>query len=267
MHLIVIGGAQRTGTTLLQTMIADGLTHAPILPEAHILCDLMSVYKRAKSEGMKTSKYYPTTDDLRAFFREVADLHFSALDKIYTQIDHLVLKDPNFSQVLPELFELFPTLKPIICVRDPRDIAASFVKIGERQREIGMETAYTKRNVGLVCKKINASYRFLFECPQSGPLLLVRYESLVRAPVETLRDVGIHLGLPVDPKRSHSSGWLEEPYRHQKTWVTELEGKEPTAQSVGSYAEILSPKEIGKVEELCADAMKIFDYRPTETAL
>jgi hypothetical protein len=47
MKLILIGGAQRSGTTLLQTLLANAIDE-PILPEAHILCDMLTSFKRAK---------------------------------------------------------------------------------------------------------------------------------------------------------------------------------------------------------------------------
>ena len=57
MQLIIIGGAQRSGTTLLQTLLANAL-NAPLLPEAHILCDILAAYKRAKEFGHKTYFFY-----------------------------------------------------------------------------------------------------------------------------------------------------------------------------------------------------------------
>ena len=47
----------------------------------------------------------------------------------------LVLKDPNFVQVLDEAEASVSPLVRIVCMRDPRDIAASFVQIGQRQSQ------------------------------------------------------------------------------------------------------------------------------------
>ena len=41
MQLILIGGGQRSGTTLLQTLLANALG-SPNLPEAHILSDILA---------------------------------------------------------------------------------------------------------------------------------------------------------------------------------------------------------------------------------
>src|SRR4029077_2947951 len=74
MQLIFIGGAQRSGTTLLQTLLANAL-NAPLLPEAHILCDILAAFKRAKEFGHKTSFFYATQNDLSNFFHSITERH------------------------------------------------------------------------------------------------------------------------------------------------------------------------------------------------
>ena len=80
MRLILIGGAQRSGTTLLQTLLANAL-NAPILPEDHILCDLLTSYKRAKDAAKKTHFFYGSDASLLAFFRSCADRHVAEVAK------------------------------------------------------------------------------------------------------------------------------------------------------------------------------------------
>ena len=67
MKLILIGGAQRSGTTLLQTLLANAL-NTPLLPEAHILCDILAAYKRAKEFGHKTHFFFMQRKTILAAF-------------------------------------------------------------------------------------------------------------------------------------------------------------------------------------------------------
>ncbi|MEX0590546.1 MAG: hypothetical protein WD207_05625, partial [Xanthobacteraceae bacterium] len=69
MRIILIGGAQRSGTTIVQTLVANALDGSPVLPESHLLCDIVHAYKRAKTEWQKTSKFYDGKEDLIGFFR------------------------------------------------------------------------------------------------------------------------------------------------------------------------------------------------------
>ena len=125
MKLVLIGGAQRSGTTLLQTLLANALG-TPVLPESHILCDILTAHKRARQFWNKTRFYYRTEDDLLDFFRAFATRHIEDLARASISQSVLVLKDPNFVQLLPEAAAIFPECHRIVCVRDPRDIVASF---------------------------------------------------------------------------------------------------------------------------------------------
>jgi hypothetical protein len=112
MQLIIIGGAQRSGTTLLQTLLADAL-NAPLLPEAHILCDILAAYKRAKEFAHKTNFFYPTQNDLSNFFRSILQRHISDIVAGVGGTSVLILKDPNLIQVLDESAALCPQLNSL----------------------------------------------------------------------------------------------------------------------------------------------------------
>ena len=261
-NLILVSGAQRSGTTLVQTLLANALENAPLLPESHILCDLVLAYKRAKHEWAKTSKFYRSEAELARFFQSAAEAHLDDVIACYGKVENLVLKDPNFAKVLSEIGELFPVTTRIVCIRDPRDIVASFLKIGLRQVELEMETRYTRRDIGFICKKITASYEPLSAAGILSDLILLHYEDLVGDPKGALYRVACETGLPLKLDGLEHAAWLDEKCRHQETWITELEGRGPTPQSVGSFRHYLTNKEIGKVENLCRELMDRFDYEP-----
>ncbi|HUU24596.1 MAG TPA: sulfotransferase [Methyloceanibacter sp.] len=256
--LVLIGGAQRSGTTLLQTLLAAALG-SPNLPEAHILSDILASYKRARAFGNKTKYFYPTDDDLLSFFRSFAERHVADVNA--GKPPALVLKDPNFSQTLDEAAAIFPRATRIVSVRDPRDIAASFMRIGERESTKGKPERYAKRDIFFVSRKIRASYESLLDDADAQHAVLVRYEDLVRDPEGTLRKVGHDTGLEFSLDRIERAEWLEKGARHQDSWVTELEGTKPSPASVGSYASALRKDEIAIVQEYCEPVMRKFGYQ------
>jgi hypothetical protein len=241
-------------------MLVGGLPNAPLLPEAHILCDLLLTYKRAKLDWKKTSRFYSDASGLKEFYRSISNTHIDDLMHLYGDPDFLVLKDPNYRNVLAEVSEIFPDAKCILSVRDPRDIVTSFIKIGERQKADNIESQYTKRNINFICKKIYSSYQPIL-CNDASATI-VKYERLVTAPIETFRMIDAGLGLEIDLGRLRSLGWLEEEYRHQQTWVTALEGRPPVRTSVGSFESYLNNNELKKVETLCSEIMEHFEYQP-----
>lgn len=262
MRLILIGGAQRSGTTLLQTLLVHALGKTPLLPEAHILFDLIAAHQRAKFDKAKTSRYYEDEADLADLFRLAVRKHIDDLAARYGRSEILVLKNPNLARVVVEAKELLPDVQCIICLRDPRDIVASFLKIGRRQAERGMKTHYTRRNLDFICAKISASYKFISKEPVLPDVSPVYYEQLVTRPKDTLRRLALQADLPLHLERLDEARWLDDSARHQETWITELERHPPNPSSVGCFRSLLNDEELAKVEQVCDELMRRFSYEP-----
>jgi len=260
MQLILIGGGQRSGTTLLQTLLANALGSLN-LPEAHILSDILAAYKRAKEFGNKTSFFYPTDDSLLSFFRSFAERHVSDITA-GSKPGTLVLKDPNFVLALDEAAALFPEAIRIVCMRDPRDIAASFVKIGQRQNET-KPGKYEKRDILFISKKILASYQPLLAAVPAG-VVMVRYEDLASDPKASLQALGRDTGLKLSLDRIEDAAWLDAPARHEAAWISELEGAKPSPANIGSFKRVLLGEEVAIVQRVCEPIMRQFAYAPTD---
>lgn len=260
MQLILIGGGQRSGTTLLQTLLANALG-SPNLPEAHILSDILAAYKRAKEFGNKTSFFYPTDDGLLSFFRSFAERHVADITA-GSRPGTLVLKDPNFVQSLDEAAALFPDAIRIVCMRDPRDIAASFVKIGQR-KSAPKPGKYEKRDILFISKKILTAYQPLLAAVPAG-VVMVRYEDLAGDPKATLKALGRDTGLKLSLDRIEDAAWLDAPARHDQAWISELEGAKPSTASIGSFKRVLLGEEVAIVQRVCQPIMSQFAYAPTD---
>ena len=259
MKLLLIGGAQRSGTTLLQTLIANAL-NAPVLPETHILCDILTAYKRAKEYWKKTQRFYGTEDELYAFFRLFALRHLDDIAKSTSPQSVLVLKDPNFVHVRDEITAIFSDAIYIVCVRDPRDIAASFLQIGNRLSEQDASSKYRKRDVRFISKKIMSVYLNLLQSPQRENVVLARYEEITSSPREALQALARKTGLELSPDRIEAPEWLCADLRHDPAWITELEGQKPSPAHVGAFKQVMQPDEVALVEEICAPLMRWLGY-------
>ena len=238
MQLILIGGAQRSGTTLLQTLLANAL-NSPILPEAHILHDILATYRRAKQFGIKTGFFYATEGDLLSFFQSFARRHVADIVARAGNSTALVLKDPSFIQSLGEAAAVFPRSIRIVCLRDPRDIAASFLKIGGRELSRRKTGKYGKRDIGFICRKILSSYSPLLGSEATANAIMVRYEELASDPRKVLLDLARETGLAISLGHLENPVWLAADARHDASWTTELEGRgaSPTATLLAKHAE------------------------------
>ena len=262
MQIILIGGAQRSGTTIFQTLLVSALQSTPILPESHILYDLLFAYQKAtSSHWSKTLSFYSTRQQLATFFRSVVEQHIHDITAQYEGAEYLVLKNPNFVRVLEEAKELLPGVQHMVCVRDPRDIVASFVKIGQRQTERGIVTHYSKRNLDFICRKITTSYQSVLADSTPDDVAVISYEKLVTDAKCELRRVATYTGLPLYVDAIEGAHWLKEEYRHlAEGWVTGLEGLPPTPESVRNYQTLLTNEEVGFVEQQCRELMARFGY-------
>lgn len=261
--LWLIGGAQRSGTTLLQTLLCNHLQEAPLLSEAHILFRLLATYGLAKKDGDKTTDFYADVEGLKRFYGQIVDLHLADLGARYARLDHLVLKDPNFVRLLPDLKELLPTARLLVTMRDPRDIAASFVQIGLRERALGREVKnYTDRNIDFFCKKIKQAYQPLVDDPTlTDQVLLVRYEALARAPEEVMAVILAGSGAaPAMARDLNTMRWLDRERRHKASWISPLEEGPPSAANIGAYRATLTAEETAKIQDQCAEIMAAFGY-------
>ena len=266
MQLVLIGGAQRSGTTLLQTLLVNTL-QSPNLPEAHILSDILAAYKRAKEFGNKTNYFYATDHDLRAFFQSFAERHVADIVAKAKPSATLVLKDPNFIHVLDEAEALFPWAARIVCMRDPRDITASFVQIGQRQSGSPSDKPgkYERRDINFISKKILASYLPLMQATKPADVILVRYEAIARDPKASLAALAREAGLELSLDRIEQLAWLDAEARHEESWITELEDAGASPASVGSFERVLSGDEVAMVQEICKPIMSQFGYAPVDT--
>jgi hypothetical protein len=266
MNLILIGGAQRSGTTLLQTLVANAF-NTLILPEAHILCDLLASYKRAKNSEAKTRFFYAADADLLTFFQSCANRHIADIAAKLDFPTALVLKDPNLVQFNAEASAVLPEAIRIVSIRDPRDIAASFLRIGLRERHQGSASKYRRRDIDFIGKKITASYASLMQGSEPPGIHLVRYEELVTKPRQTLEKIAHDAGLELSLDRITNPLWLEREARHDASWISELEGGKPSPASVGAYRTVMWPREIVLLEQICGPVMDWAGYQRSASHL
>ena len=179
----------------------------------------------------------------------------------------MVLKDPNLIQVFDEAAALFPQCIRIVCLRDPRDITASFIQIGQRQPTDGKRGKYRKRDISFIANKILAAYLPWMESPQSANTLVVRYEDLASEPRGALQALARDAGLEFSLDRIDRPTWLAADARHQTSWITPLEGQKPSAESIGSFKRVLRSGEVALVQHICEPIMKRFAYPPVQIPL
>ena len=203
-RLIFVGGAPRSGTTLVQNMLDS---HPQILggPEfLHLsrIADLRKILHASISRGwidMICSKA-ELDEHLRTLiqnlFLPLADRNGA---RFYSE------KSPMNILAFSELIELFPESKFIHVVRDPRAIVSSMKRVKQRAVRKGL-------NIPAFTRSVSDSVAYVKQCFDSGfsasrrfpgKVMTVVFEDLLKAPEAQTRNMCTFLGVTWDEAMLH----------------------------------------------------------------
>jgi Sulfotransferase family len=219
--------------------------------------------REAKDAAKRTRFYYPTDEALLSFFRSCADRHMADLTGSVGDLSALVLKGPNFVQVEAEAAAVFPNAIRIICFRDPRDIAASFLRIikGAAGRRSGQVPAAGRAFHRQEDPRVLWSTHAVGGPPKRA--IRVYYEHVVSKPRETLETLARATGLVLSSDGIDNPVWLEADARREGAWISELEGQGPYPASVGPYRPVLRPSEGSLIEQICSPLLGGYERSTT----
>lgn len=196
---IFIGGAGRSGTTLIR-VILDSHPRIACGPELRITPTLAYLWEQY-NQRLDVLKSYGITKESNA--KTFQNLYFALISRYLntTQKRRIAEKTPGNCKVFPQLRQIFPDSPLIHIIRDGRDVVASLRKqnwIDLRTGEPMVETVDTvkaikhwKESVTLGRKIKNQKDQNYFE---------IRYESLIESPELELKKLFKFLNEDWDPK-------------------------------------------------------------------
>lgn len=271
MSYIIVGGSQRSGTSIMQQLLCQLPEANPYLYEASFLRELVTVYSQGRNNFDRNhDSYFASVQSVRDFMSGVVHAFVEQAARHVGAKEHLILKEPHLTMYWPFLFELLPEAWFVLMIRDPRDVIASMVKVGERQKQVGVESVFTLRDIPTLCKHFQDFYRLTFDFKNQSfrdRLGIVLYEDLAREPKATLKQLADFTGVPFDaidptaePRPSLVDADVIRTDRMYSPWATEVSGAKLAANRVGNYRNVLEPHEIAQVEQHCGDFLQTFGY-------
>jgi hypothetical protein len=274
MSVLFVGGVNRSGTTLLQSILCSDPTTNPLVQEASYINFIVRAWVFGRAQFDFHGQYYfDSTQDLKQFTADWLSKFLNKFRKRYPEAKHLVLRYLPITALFPELHELMEAagedVRFLIMARDPRDVVASMVRVGERARRLG------EPGGNLMPRDMNRLSKIYLDV--YGPALsnrrpeykrritVVRYEDLVTRTEEILDVLRQASGLELKDFEA-GADWTRNDMDMKKRgavnepWMSDLWGKGISSARVGTYREILTPKEITLVENLCAEPLGSFGY-------
>lgn len=268
MKFVFIGGAQRSGTTLLGSLLG---AHSSCLciPESQFKTDVYEHWRRIDHDaGIRAAfdlirshvrfKYWGLHmgSDMPQGITSYQEL-FLWLIRQYGEktgkakadicIDHTPL-NIKYAEVL---FQLFPDAKMIHLVRDGRAVAASIMPLDWGPNTIDRAALSWVKKIG---RGLAAEATFGMR-----RVLRVRYEDLVTEPEKTLRTICAFIDIPYETAMSKGGGYLIPVYTAGQH---ELVGKGPVTARVEAWKRSLSRRQIEIFESIAGDILIALGYVP-----
>ena len=268
---IFVGGSQRSGTNLMQTILCQDAAANRMIHESQYLTRILAIYAWSKSQiGENTADYFGDLEGLNRFHRDLINNLLANVWQLQDRPEHLVLKQPELTGFFPDLFDLIEDCLFVCMVRDPRDTIASMRVVAEKMRASNQpDHVFACRDIEAMCQHYISYYVPVFSRKEPAfqkKVRFVRYEDLVRYPDEALESLRTFTGLSlreIEMGKDFDTGSMD--YRTAsdawKPWITEHYGKAITDSQIGSHRSILSPKDTSTVESRCRFFFQTFGYQ------
>lgn len=264
-----IGGAARTGTTLLQSILCADEAVNPLITEASPIRFLLETHAKMKNNYEKfPGMYFDSITEIDTLYSQWLHIFLERLKSKY-QCKYLALKEPQLTKFFPLLHEILGHEVKFLCmVRDPRAAIASMLVWGEKMRKRGVKHFFQERDMEKLAQFYNSFYIPLFAYKSEGfkkCIIYIRYEDLVSKPDDVINEVRKFTGLKIEGFKPDAE-WrrtkvdFKDPNLAIRDAVTELYGKPITNSRIDAYQQILTEKEIDIIKEKCRFIFRTFGY-------
>ena len=189
-RFVFVGGAPRSGTTLLQNMLDS---HGQIVggPEFLHLPEIARLRGSMEASIRKgwITDFCSLEEMERALAGMIAELLLPLADRSGARL--VSEKTPSNVLVFEELLRLFPGARFIHVVRDPRAVVASMLEVGRKARQRGVRLQPFTRDVRAAVRHVKECYGAGCRAQELAPdrVLTVVYERLVATPAAETRRI------------------------------------------------------------------------------
>lgn len=243
--LIFVGGAPRSGTTLIQRILNahPNIYGGPEFDYIPSIVSLRNTIHKSIDVG-RIDIFLNRQDADRAIALFIKELLFAKKEK--EAASFISEKTPANILHFTELIEVLPDAKFIFVVRDPRAIVSSMLEV----RKKGVVTGFL-RDLGSCVRYINKCW----ECGctamiSTKKVVLVKYEDIVSRTDETVKEIFISLGLPQTAINLLSSKFeIAKDNKYEDAWYSTAQLRAPIyLSSLETWKSALKPWQVKYIE-------------------
>lgn len=291
-HFII--GIGRSGTTLLMQSL-NGSEQCLATPENHFVmtfydkyahqknidptqlaADIQQYYQNKKQNRTSLHTWQYHLDDFFHYlqYHSPRPLHYGHVCRAFLlsmrylgrsneQVTHIVDKEHDYSQYIPQLIQLFPNAKFIVSIRDYRAVINSHQQSPNERISLPAAVALLWRN----------NYRYLRQQNKLYPdqFLFIRYEDIIIHQHETIELICQFIGIPFQQQlleiHINMQHWLTQHQNHPEMTPRKAKKWSDLAQPINpnrgeSWQKSLTPYTIVLADCICAQEAAHFGYAP-----
>lgn len=191
-QIVFLGGAMRSGTTVIHRALCTSENSNPYISESWFLYDLMRLFKWNLSRyDVRNKDQFGDRNNLKTLIFNNFRSYFSIVSAKYNDPQVLFFKHPELTEYFLDLSEEFQDMKFIIIVRDPRDVISSMMEVSKKHEKENLISPQSRlQSVTDFCNSYIKYYKVLKDTQKfKGRLILVKYEDFMSNPQSSLERI------------------------------------------------------------------------------
>ncbi|MFY9809970.1 sulfotransferase family protein [Aquabacterium sp.] len=272
-QVVLIGGAMRSGTTVIHRALCTGENTNPYISESWFLLDVMRMYKwNLTRYDVRNADQFGSMENFREVVFDNYRKYVMLISAKYNDPEVMVLKHPELTRYFNDISDYFEDWKFVVIVRDPRDVIASIKRVQKRHQESGLRTPQTElRSIADFCREYMSYYSSVDFARLKGRYIFLKYEDFVMNSTDQLTKVAMFTGARYDAGRV-----LKFSEDHQKAanfdkekrlddkfagaFWSDMYTKDISDASIGSYKADLTEDQIVEIQQRVGDFGRRFGY-------
>ncbi len=251
--VLLIGGAMRSGTTVIHRALCSAENSNPYISESWFLSDIMRLYNwNLTRYEVRHADQFGNVRNFRELIWLNIRQYLSLVSVKYNDPEILILKHPELTYYFHELSQQFLNFKFVVIVRDPRDVIASVMEVADRHKKNKIISPQTELiDIKNHCDNYIAYYVNVLKNIDHfrNNLIFVKYEDFMNDPNQELQRISKFTGARYDINRAVE--FLPEHAEAPNFNKSERE-KDPFSGAFWSdaYTQPLSTHRIGRHKEI-----------------
>ena len=264
-RILLIGGAMRSGTTVIHRTLCTAQNSNPYISESWFLHDILNLYKWNLSRyEVRSADQFGAERNFSELIKINMQYYFRMVSTRYQDPEVLIFKHPELTRHFPEIGRMFPEMLFLAIIRDPRDVIASIQEARDKHLESGVTSPVTHlQRIEDLCRHYASYYAALRSSSHlRGRLRFVRYEDVMQDPKRTIAGIGEFCGAEYDLDAAQT---FNEDHAASTNFNKEVRLRDPISGAFWSdmYTKDLSSERIGRF----ADSLTTDEIEEIQTRL